>query len=321
MRDKRSGRPFEWLSRSLDRREFLKYQVKGALFLVAGSSGLIVPGTGLAAGVPDIAVVKGPPGSATRAAVELMGGMGSFVKQGNRVVIKPNMSFPNPPEMASTTHPEVIRELSVMCKEAGASRILIADYPLSLTRDCLKRTGIRDACKDIDDTTVVGASSGRLYLETDFPGAEIMPENGVLKEVLKADVLIAAPVAKSHTATGVSLSMKGMMGLVWDRQSMHTLGLASSIVDMCAILKADLTVIDGTRVLSTRGPRGPGKVLKEDTVIVSKDMVAADAYAVSLFSWYGRKYKPRQVQHIRQAHKRGLGRMDIENLNVKKLVL
>ena len=187
--------------------------------------------------------------------------------------------------------------------------------------DCLKRTGILDACRDMDGVSVIATNSERLYRDTDFPGAEIMPRNGVLKEALKADVLIAAPVAKSHTATGISLSMKGMMGLVWDRGSMHGKGLSSSIVDMCSVLKADLTVIDGTRVLSTRGPRGPGEVLKEDTIIVSKDMVAADAYTISAFRWYGKRYKPRQVKHIRQAHERGLGRMDIDKMTVKKVVL
>ena len=109
------------------------------------------------------------------------------------------------------------------------------------------------------------------------------------------------------------------MGLVWDRAGMHTKDLSSSIVDMCSVLKADLTVIDGTRVLSTNGPRGPGKVLKEDTVIASKDMVAADAFAVSRFKWYGKRYRPAQVQYIREAHERGLGRMDIEKLSIKEI--
>ncbi len=149
-----------------------------------------------------------------------------------------------------------------------------------------------------------------------------MTRTEVMKEVLKSDVLIAAPVAKSHSATGVSLSMKGMMGLNYDRGVMHRKKhLHTSIVDLCTVLKADLTVIDGTRVLSTNGPHGPGKVLKKDTIIASKDMVAADAYAVAAFEWYGKRFKPRQVRHILEAHKRGLGRMDVENLNVKAIDL
>ena len=312
---------FSIINRPFNRRDFLKLQVKGALFLAAGASGLTIPGRSKAEPFPDIAVVKGPPAAATRAAVELMGGMKNFVKPGNRVLIKPNMSFPNPPDWATTTNPLVVRELAIMCREAGASKVIIADYTLYRPEDCLERSGIPDACRDIPDVSVTSANSGRLYRKTDFKDAVTMPSNGVLGEALRADVLIAAPVAKSHSSTGVSLSMKGMMGLVWDRGNMHSMGLSSSIVDMCTVLKAHLTVIDGTRVLTTRGPRGPGNVLREDTIIVSKDMVAADAYTVASFEWYGKKYLPRQVKYIREAHERGLGTMDIEKQRVKKLAL
>ena len=301
------------------RRKFLKFQMKGLLFLAAGSSGLIISKKGIADPVPDIAVVKGDAAKATRAAVDLLGGMKKFVKKGSKVLIKPNMSFPNPPDMATTTHPDVIKEIVDMCNEAGASSILIADYPLFDADTCLKRSGILDMCKGLANTRIIGASSDRFYKDTEFPGAKKMSRNGVFQEALKTDTLIAVPVAKSHTATGVSLSMKGMMGLVWDRSGMHTKGLSSSIVDMCTVLKADLTVIDGTRVLSTNGPRGPGMVLKEDTVIASADMVAADAFAVSRFKWKGRHYRPAQVQYIREAHERGLGRMDIEKLSIKEI--
>ena len=231
------------------------------------------------------------------------------------------MSFPNPPAMATTTHPDVVKEIALMCNEAGASNILIADYPLFDSDVCLKRSGILDTCKDLENTRVIGASkdSDRFFKDTEFPDAKKMSRNGVFQEALKVDTIIAVPVAKSHTATGVSLAMKGMMGLVWDRAGMHTKDLSSSIVDLCSVLKADLTVIDGTRVLSTNGPRGPGKVLKEDTVIASKDMVAADAFAVSRFKWYGKRYRPAQVQYIREAHERGLGRMDIEKLSIKEI--
>ncbi len=72
-------------------------------------------------------------------------------------------------------------------------------------------------------------------------------------------------------------------------------------MDLCTQLKADLTVIDGSRVLSTNGPGGPGKVIKQDTIIASDDMVAADACAVASFEWYRKRFKPRQVKHILEA--------------------
>jgi uncharacterized protein (DUF362 family) len=304
----------------MNRREFLKYQLQGMLWLAAGGSGLFLPKPGIAAPVPDIAVVKGGRGAATRAAVELLGGMRRFVKPGNRVVIKPNMSFARPPEAGTNTHPEVVCELAVMCKEAGAASILIPDNMLHLESACLEKSGIRDACASVGKNMVRAISSPHLFKEVVIPNAEDIPRTDVMKAVLKSDVLIAAPTAKSHSSAGVSLSMKGMMGLIYDRGVFHgRYDLDASIVDLCTFLKADLAVIDASRVLSTGGPQGPGKVIRENTVIASADMVAADAMTVSMFEWYGRRFKPSQVNHIRLAHQRGLGRMDIENLNIRRM--
>jgi len=306
----------------MNRREFLRYQANGILWMIVGGSGILLPKRLIAAPVPDIAVVKGAPAAATRAAVDLLGGMKQFVKPGDRVVIKPNMSFASTPERASNTDPEVIRELAVMCKEAGAAKILVLDHTLDQEELCLERSGIQKACNPISEKMVFALNDDRFYKAVDIPAGKSMTSTDIMKEVLKSDVLIAAPVAKSHSSTGVSLSMKGMMGLNYNRRVMHwRYNLNTSIVDLCTILKADLAVIDGTRVLSTGGPHGPGKVLKMDTIIASKDMVAADAYAVSAFEWYGKKFKPKQIRHILEAHKRGLGRMDVENLNIKAISL
>jgi len=306
----------------MNRREFLKVQIRGILYMMAGGSGLLLARKAIAAPFPDIAVVQGGPAAATRAAVELLGGMKQFVSPGNRVVIKPNMSFPTPPERASNTHPEVIRELAAMCKEAGAGSVLVLDHTLGPEELCMESSGIARECGTIGKDMVFTINDQRFYQETTLPKGKSMMNADIAKEALKCDVLIAAPVAKSHSSTGVSLSMKGMMGLIYNRRVMHwQYDLNGSIVDLCTVLKADLTVIDGTRVLSTNGPRGPGKVLKEDTIIASRDMVAADAYAVSAFEWYGKRFEPRQVKHIREAHDRGLGRMDVKNLVIKTVKL
>jgi len=306
----------------MDRRAFLKYQLNGMLWLAAAGSGLFVPKIGRASSTPDISVVKGDRAAATRAAVELLGGMQRFVKPGNRVVIKPNMSFARPPAAGTNTSPEVVRELAVMCLEAGAASILIPDNVLHAEKACLEMSGIQAACAPLGSKMVRAISSPHLYKEVVIPNAKDIPRTDIMKVVLKSDVLIAAPTAKSHSSAGVSLSMKGMMGLIYDRGVFHgRYDLDTSIVDLCTVLKADLAVIDASRVLSTGGPQGPGKVIREDTIIASADMVAADATTVSMFEWYGRRFKPSQVNHIRLAHKRGLGRLDIENLNTRSLTV
>ncbi len=309
------------MNKKISRREFLKLQARNSLLLAGTTSGLLLPGMGLASAGPDIGVARGDAVAATRAAVDLIGGIGRVVKKGSRVLIKPNMSFPRSPDQATNTHPDVVKTVAVMCKEAGASKIMVLDHTLASGKVCIQASGIGPALASVDPNMVHAINNPSFYKEVTIEQAKSLARTDVAKETLKADVLIAVPVAKSHSATGVSLSMKGMMGLIYDRGIMHRMDLNETIVDLAVMLKADLAVIDATRVLSTGGPGGPGKVLKRDTVIASTDMVAADAYTVGAFEWYGKKFKPFQVRHVRLAHERGLGRADVENLSVKTVTL
>lgn len=308
-----------WAKNKLNRREFLKTQLKGAMWMAVGASGILIPKHVIASTAPDLGIAKGAPGPATRAAVELLGGMKAFVKKGSKVVIKPNMSFNHPPEEATTTHPEVVKELVAMCLEAGASRIRVLDNPFTPTM-AVKNT--EQACKGFKKGMVHALLDSSFYKPVEIPKGLTFKNTDVMQDVLEANVLIAAPVAKSHSSTGVSLSIKGMMGLIWNRDTMHRdYDLSRAIVDLASLLTPKLAVVDATRVLTTNGPYGPGKVVKMDTIIASKDMVAADAKTVQMCTWYGRRFEPRQIKHIRYAHERGLGRMDVENLTVKRVDL
>jgi len=298
----------------LTRRDFLKQSALAAGALAAAQA---APLSALAA-TPDIALAKGDPAAATRKAVEALGGMSAFVKPGQKVVIKPNMSFAAGPEAAANTHPAVIAEIMRMCKEAGASRVLVLDNCLAEPAGCLKLSGIVDACSAIDKDCVHALKDERFFRKADIAGAKVLPTTMVMQDVLEADVLIPAPKAKSHGATGVTLSLKGMMGLIYERESFHRIGLDQAIVDLASLLKpkVKLVVIDATSVMTSGGPYGPGPVVPLDTVLAARDMVAADAQAVMLSPWYGQKVAPSQVRHIRYAAERGLGRMDVDKMNV-----
>ncbi len=311
----------------MNRRTFLKRKLGMLGFVTANSclasSGLFLPTQALAGikdGEPDISVVKGEASKATRAAIEAIGGMKRFVKKGQKVVIKPNMSFAQGVESATTTHPMVLREVLIMCKEAGASKVRVLDHGLQSVTLSLERSGILAACEGVEKGICHHLMNEEFYMTKTIAGAKEMHENAFMRDVLDADVIIAVPVAKSHSSAGVSLSLKGQMGLIYSRYSMHSrYDLATSIVDMNLQIKPHLAVIDATRVLTTNGPSGPGKVIKPSEVIASADPVAADATAVTRYTWYDQKVKPRQVAHIRLAHDRGLGRMDVENMRIAEL--
>ena len=77
---------------------------------------------------------KDSPAELVRKAVKALGGMGRFVKKGNRVLIKPNIAFARPPEGAANTNPEVVAELVRLCFEAGAKEVIVLDYTLDPAR-------------------------------------------------------------------------------------------------------------------------------------------------------------------------------------------
>ncbi len=305
----------------MKRRDFLKWQMQGALLYAASGPAMAFAGN-VTEGAPDVVIAKGAPAAATRAAVRKLGGMERFVKPGQKVVIKPNMSFAKGVDSATTTHPEVVREVLAMCKEAGAGRVRVLDHSLQDAGDSLKNSGILDACDSIEQGICRHLLEPGFYQDASFDAGVEMKSNAVMRDVLEADVIIAVPVAKSHGSAGVSLALKGQMGLILDRRVMHSrYSLDGSIVDLNTRLKPHLTVIDATRVLTTGGPGGPGVIITPGEVIASADPVSADATAVASYEWYGRKFRPRQVNYLRLAHERGLGRIDIENLRTERMTV
>jgi uncharacterized protein (DUF362 family) len=268
----------------------------------------------------DLAVARGDMVLAVKAAIETLGGMQRFVKSGQTVVLKPNMSFPNPAEWGSTTHPDIVRTVAQLCVDAGAKRVSVIDQPLRRPEVCLRRSGIADACQGLPNVTVFANTDQKFYQKVSLSDAKELHEVEIAKDVLQSDVLINLPVAKSHMATGVSLSMKNLMGLVWDREYFHQyIDLNQGVADLSTFIKPDLIIMDATRPMTTAGPGGPGKVVQLDTVIAGTDPVAVDSYTVPLAPWYGHEFTGKNVKYILKAAEMGLGEIDIGKLRIQEL--
>jgi uncharacterized protein (DUF362 family) len=298
----------------ISRRQFLKTTAAGVAFALVSR-----PLLSEAKEEHDLVVTSGEPAAATKKALEAIGGISRFVKKGNRVVLKPNMSFSNPPDQGSTTHPLVIATIAQACIEAGAREVLVLDHTLRRADLCLERTGIRDACKQIKGVHVLALQERKFFREIKVPQGKVLERVEVMKEVLESEVLINVPVAKSHSATGVSLGIKGLMGLIWDRESFHSqYNMSQALSDLATVIRPQLTILDATRALVSGGPGGPGNVIKPNLIIAGTDPVAVDSYGVTVAPWYGQKFNGRQVEHLLVAHQRGLGKIDADQLKILK---
>ena len=300
--------------RMITRRKFLKTAASGMVLSLVGRPSFLEAKEDY-----DLVAISGEPVAATRKALEAMGGISRFVKKGQRVVLKPNMSFSRTPDFSATTHPLVIATAAQACIEAGAQQVLILDHTLQRAEFCLERTGIRDACKNIPGVHVLALQEKKFFHEIKVPQGKVLERVEVMKEILDSQVLINIPVAKSHSATGVSLGMKGLMGMIWDRESFHSqYNINQAIADLATVIKPQLTILDATRALASGGPGGPGEVKKPNLVIAGIDPVAVDSYGVTVAPWYGQNFKGRQVEHLLVAHQRGLGKIDIDQLKILK---
>jgi hypothetical protein len=95
------------------------------------------------AGATDMAIVRGPdPAANVRRAVEALGGMGRFVRRGERVVIKPNIGWNRTPEQAANTNPDVVAEVVRLVVAAGAGKVWLTDASVNTAEQCFARSGI-----------------------------------------------------------------------------------------------------------------------------------------------------------------------------------
>ncbi len=258
---------------------------------------------------PTLAVVKGQDIAATvRAAVDALGGIDAFVKPGDIVFLKPNMSFPNPPEWGSTTHPDVIRTVVRLCEEAGARRIIAADFPMRRAERCLEKSGMTALAAELPQLTFVQLGEDKDFVTIPAPDATQFQEIAVAKLLQKADVFINLPTAKAHSGTSVSMALKNLMGLIQDRRAFHgDYDLHEAVADLGALIRPQLTLLDAHYALLTNGPGGPGSIGQPGAVIAGTDPVAVDAAGVRIAEWNNRMNDPADIRHLALAAERGAG--------------
>jgi uncharacterized protein (DUF362 family) len=306
----------------MDRREFLKQTIRGSV--LAGSSVFWGGFRGFAraavpAGPPyDLVAVKGgEPEAMFDRAIASLGGMETFVPVGGKVLVKPNIGWDVPPERAGNTNPKLVARIIEHCFKAGAQEVSVFDHTCDNWRRCYKNSGIEQAVKEAGGRIVSGDSEG-YYQTVSVPRGKRLTETKVHELLLDADVFINVPILKDHSSSVLTLGMKNLMGVVWDRGYWHRNDLHQCIADFASFCKPTLTVVDAYNVMKQNGPRGVsvGDVVPMKSQIVATDLVAADAAAARLF---GRD--PADVRHIQLADRMKIGRMDLNGLSIHRIKL
>lgn len=264
----------------------------------------------------DLTVAQGTePTSLLDRGFKALGGIDRFVKKGANVVIKPNFSVPRTPEEAATTNTIMVAALVKMCLAAGAREVKVVDQPLNSSTPvlCLERTGIKKAVEEAGGKVFTYNGVREAFRPVNFAG-KTLTNFEYVKDVLDADLFINFPILKHHRGAKLTLGMKNLMGLIWDRRYFHSSDLHQGIAELAAFRKPHLTIMDAIRGITDNGPVGPGPIREYGQVIFGTDQVAIDAYAASLFGM-----KPQEVGYIRIAAEMGLGQIQWEKLKIQKV--
>jgi uncharacterized protein (DUF362 family) len=235
----------------------------------------------------------------TAEAVDLVGGIGRYVKPGQSVVIKPNLFAPYPPPVSVDRR--VIAAVVSLCKSAGAGKVTVVEGvsvgslmkrvnieksgpSKTMTRgmktiDVMKLLGVKRAVEEAGGE-VLGVEDGP-RVKTAVTGGKVLTTIDYPRSVLEADVFINLPALKTHTMTMVTLGVKNLQGLLneADRYYGHRDDLDQHMVDIMKVRKPDLTIIDGLIGMEGMGAGEGGGPVPLGVLVTGADPVATDAVA------------------------------------------
>lgn len=247
---------------------------------------------------------------AVAATVDRLGGMSRFVKPGQSVLLKVNLLTKAEPARAITTHPEVVRAVVRLVKDAGAGRVAIGDSPGGRTsaqsaRAIFEASGMAAVAREegIDvvllDDDVVRAPA---------PGGLLYQHFNLGRAAVDADVLIDLPRLKTHGFMMMTGAVKNLFGCIpgLEKAQFHIKvpdrdDFGDMLIDLLLACHPALSIMDAVIGMEGAGPAG-GTPRHIGAVLASADAVGLDVVAAAITG-----FDPMAVYTNAAANRRGLG--------------
>jgi uncharacterized protein (DUF362 family)/Pyruvate/2-oxoacid:ferredoxin oxidoreductase delta subunit len=256
--------------------------------------------------------------TAVKEAVEMCGGVAVLAAAaGKKVLVKPNLVETGNGESGNTTDYRVIGALISLAAEQDCE-VTVGDSSglrwHGATERCLKETGIRDYCEPKGAKVI--SFDGLEPLRVEIPDGETIKEAYLAPPAIESDLVIDAPKIKTHVLTQTTGGVKNLFGTVPGgiKSVLHATGstkqkFAALIVDIYSAIQPGLTVMDG--VVGLGGMWREQDKIFPGVIIAGIDAVAVDAVAAKILG-----YDPMTVPILANAHRRGLGKADLKEIEV-----
>ncbi|MEC4805696.1 MAG: DUF362 domain-containing protein [Jaaginema sp. PMC 1079.18] len=187
-----------------------------------------------------------------------LGGIEAFVKEGDRVLLKPNLLTGSKPGRECITRPEIVQCVAEMVREAGGKPFFGDSPAFGTARGVASNNGYLPMMEALGIEVV------------EFHGQRYATDNEnfnhlrLSKEALAADVVINLPKVKSHVQLTMTLGVKNLFGCVpgkmkawWHLEAGKDVDrFGEMLVETARAIKPNLTIIDGIIGHEGNGPSG-----------------------------------------------------------------
>ena len=193
-----------------------------------------------------------------REVLEPLGGMGSFVKRGDRVLLKPNLLSGKHQDKCVTTHPALVKVVAQLVQEVGGVPAIGDSPAVESMRRVAAQAGIAEVADAVGSPLVEFKGVAEITTGDDYTFRRIE----LAKAVLDADVVINLPKVKTHSQTLLTLGVKNIFGCIpgmrkaqWHLKAGNDhASFAGMLVELCQIVKPALTIVDGITGMEGEGP-------------------------------------------------------------------
>jgi uncharacterized protein (DUF362 family)/NAD-dependent dihydropyrimidine dehydrogenase PreA subunit len=240
------------------------------------------------------------------------------------VLVKPNALNPRRPETGVCTHPSVLAAVISLLREAGAQSIIVGDssggsgVKPSITAKALEVSGLAGAARTLG-ATVRSFDQGEAISVPNPRGQEFRPLalSRTAVEAARTGWLVSVPKLKTHALTILTAAIKNLFGTVpgaakreTHRQNPSIEEFSDALVDIAAVLPANLHVVDAIWAMEGEGPSG-GSLVNLGVIVAGADPVAVDAVLAAIVG-----IAPSRVPTTRLGAARGLGEADLSRIEI-----
>jgi len=253
-----------------------------------------------------VAIIKGtiPQEMAVRAL--RMIGAERAISVEKRILIKPNYINASHPSTGVTTDGRVIEGVAEFLVENGFKEIIIGEGSgFADTFHAYKVAGVTEVAQRWN-LQLLDLNKDE-FVEVTPPNSLALKKVKIARTALES-TLISIPKLKLHNLTGVTLSLKNMMGVVSPKGVMHG-HLNEKIADLASIVTPKLAVIDG--IIGGEVSETSGHPVEMNLLIAGTDPVAVDVVGAEVMG-----VDSKNVKHLQLASEKGLGSCDLTKIEV-----